>query len=768
LLKRNPAVFEKFLKHNVPRNRADVIKDLLPLIRANGQLDLYQTFYGYIVNKDDWNGQIRDLLQRDQTPAELLYELDWLDVSEKVYLLDETAAALYQRDPRTFRDFIEAHLSISIHYARLREAAADDETFWWEIFRASATAKMWQAEMAKLLEAAVPAENIAAELEKRHPTNNAQPDPTILAKFLEKYGAAALPYMEKHVQLLTRDRLKSLLALDIERGDLRRELETLANRQPGEFENMADLWFPALYDPDSDFFDNFMLRHTNWVARRDHRQVLRDLLPRMEADGKNRLFSQVYEMVTDEDEWARDIRRMIASDLSDDELLAALGRRRSWFRLPGKEALILYQRNRDVFHDFIRSTVNRYSHRRNQGEYADLLKLARQYDDTPIIQAVSQSSVSGVAWRDEVQTLIDAPDMPAADVLTRLRELQPAYTYDLLNHAHLVIELLERYGEPLLNYVLENSSWIVRRRNKDRETVLRIARESGTETQYWQAFFQVAGEQQWNDELTALLDRNLPPDEFFFELDKRTPPPARNRWRSGWSIYDEVSVRIHAIDPQRAYPLLTQYAAVTRPTLIAQAEAMGDDRLLNFITYREMVQWNSNAERQQWAVKRLLTLYDESPEQYVRHAASILGQIRAFEIWGGRQVLSNPIFDLVTNEHHDDWLRSTDAMRDLLESPSIYVQIMALTILSGGGDDAAQRTLENLFLLRAFLLSRAKVNSKAKALQCLENAVLHSPENAAKILPVLEAALDYEGKRAIREKALATYGRVKRAVAEKA
>src|SRR5262249_29251051 len=157
-------------------------------------------------------------------------------------------------------------------------------------------------------------------------------------------------------------------------------------------------------------------------------------------------------------------------------------------------------------------------------------------------------------------------------------------------------------------------------------------------------------------------------------------------------------------------------------------------------------------------------LYTQSPETYVRHAANILGRFRAFEVWRvERQLEHNPVFAHLANQHHEAWHRSPEGIRELMESPNIYVVLLGLEILEKGGPDAARRIVENLLHFRALLLGRTRLNTKKQALACLEQAMQQGPEFAGQIAPMLEEAFDFRGKRAISKQIMVSYVRAQAA-----
>jgi hypothetical protein len=227
--------------------------------------------------------------------------------------------------------------------------------------------------------------------------------------------------------------------------------------------------------------------------------------------------------------------------------------------------------------------------------------------------------------------------------------------------------------------------------------------------------------------------------------------------------------------------------------LFREAEARQDEELLDFLSFqylqhaafllyravppRVMPRWGWKADPEAQAeleqigrlvCDRLARLHTLSPEIYVRHAANLLGRFRAFGVWSfARNRAHNPIFRYLVDQHHAAWRRSPTAVRDLLESPNIYVQIVGLEILKAGGPDAdaALRVLEILPLFRALLLGRARRNTKKLALACLEQAARVAPDAAHAILSLLDEAMDFHGRHTIDERLLVSFVRLRRSLA---
>ena len=154
-----------------------------------------------------------------------------------------------------------------------------------------------------------------------------------------------------------RNRLDTLLRSNLDRGALLRELETLA--QERAFRDLAGVWAPALYERDARFFETFLLRH---LDGRRHAEVIRALLPGVEAAENDSLFQSLYRKVAREEEWNQELLALAQTQESNERVLRALERRemrQRWFALSEEAARALYLRNAALFRDFVGDHVRR-------------------------------------------------------------------------------------------------------------------------------------------------------------------------------------------------------------------------------------------------------------------------------------------------------------------------------------------------------------------------------------------------------------------------
>lgn len=774
-----PDQLEYFAHHHVQGRHSAMIDSLLKRAKADKRHGLFRVLYRIVAGQPGWNADVLELARSAVPDSEVRAELDRMDIRHFV-LNDQAAAALYRRSPALFRDYIWDHLGRERgkhNEFLLAVEESGDAGFFQLVFRRIAGREAWERQIERILTQDIPADQIVDELNKWH--LNAMPgvNRDLLNRLLARYREAVLPYFERALNWASESRLRSLLALDIERGALLRELAAIASRQPREFTAQARVWALPLYERGPDFFGSFLVRYLD----RSQEYVIRQLLPLMERDGKTKLYRDLYERYIREDEWQHEIRKLIETLHSDDELERALARRDVRFmRLPDSTALLLYERDPERFRGFIKNHLTagrwwRWAER--QEPFNRLRAAAEKRADRDLLNALASLTDSARNWRHEAEALLHS-DIPPAKVAAALEAIHPQRDWEV-SGSDILIDFVDRYGEAVMPYVLKHTRWI-----KPHDRLLRSIRAIGDKALYWRAYFQIGEPARWNDELRNLLNSAYSEEAFFTELGYMLPEQnVGGRWMR-WQVSADLARLIYERYPKRARPFLESYLAEPDLALFHLAEGAGDEEFLNYIAYRLLFKVNShvytlnsrwhdlnakkNAQRQieilsEPVLRRFERLYTASPESYVRGAASILVRFRAFAFdrWSDPGD-KNPIWTYLATKHHDAWARSREAMLDLLESPSIHVQLVGLTILGEGGPDAAARTVENLASLRAILLGRARSSTKRLALRCLNEAARSNPAYAARIMPVLDDIIDFRAKRSIAEDVMVTYAKLKR------
>jgi len=296
---------------------------------------------------------------------------------------------------------------------------------------------------------------------------------------------------------------------------------------------------------------------------------------------------------------------------------------------------------------------------------------------------------------------------------------------------------------------------------------------------------------RWNKELRKLLEIVETEEGFLYKMQFYTPPPkpSGRAWGWRWYLEPDVATEIYKRYPESMRDFVEHHIQDLPPDLFDLATQHGDEELLDYITYTQMLKlqqlvWQAYPpvtyyrkpdEKARETIEatsaliiaRFNRLYDGSPEKYVRHAANVMSRIRAFQIGSFElQLRHNPVLNYLAKKHHEAWRASSEGILELMESPDIYVNLIALDILSKGGDESANRVIENLRMFRSLLLGRTKINTKKKVLACLENAAWQGEQYAQQILPHLRDIVDFQGKRAISDDVMVAYLRLQTAFSE--
>ena len=574
-------------------------------------------------------------------------------------------------------------------------------------------------------------------------------------------------------------RLEEVLRADLDRAALLRELQTLA-QQPG-FSQLAHLWAPALYAREPRFFESFLLRQLNGFQ---HAFILRQLLPLAEQAGQDNFYQGLLRSLAASRErdrvehaWNDELAALAHSAAPDDEVQRAVERRNARGRLALGEAaaVALYQRSPDRYRTFIQNHLPGWW-LRQPPRFHELRRLARLHGDDALYWELFRRHADTKEWQQEIRGLL-AANVPADRIVAELRQRHPARWSDLPSDG--LLDVLEHYGEAALPYIESHVHWFGR---QGRDRLLKAVERLGHPSLYWAFFFKLSNPKQWNDALQHLLRQPLTAEMLWRELQWRTPPGGRWRW---WRVEPDLALDLYQRDPVLFRPWLEQHLDEPDARLWEAATQRRDEEFLDYLSFKALQkaptlawqaypppawrrkgdqkardQLESTAAR---LVARFERLHAQSPEAYVRHAANILGRFRAREVWSfARSRRHDPAFAYLAEKHWEAWHRSAAGPAELLESPNIYIQILGLTLLSAGGAEAARHVRDNLLLFRALLLGRARRNTKKLALRCLEHAAQHDPAAASQILPLLEEALLLRGKRAIGERVMVSFVRLRR------
>lgn len=787
LYRRNTDLFENFILWNA-ESKPESLTALLTEAQRDGSDAFYRKIYAKQAEKANWNTEIKSILQSGSGIGTLMRDLDRLDIQQErrnqqtIFLNDQNAAALYHRGLDLFQEFIWRYLPTGPHeYPLLIQAVEEsgDMDFFRRIFRKVASSSHWEAEMKHLLEQNLPPDQILEALEQRKPADVKQVNPAVLAEFMEKYGEAVLPFFELYLDWTSPARLTALLDLDIDRAELLRELQAIVRRQPAEFVSRANIWAPRLYEKSPDFFGSFIARHLTWETKALGHALLR----RFEADGQDKLFREVYARFYYGHEWEVDIARLLGSGMDNATLLDALQRRISrWNQLPDNLATDIYLRDPNLFRELVIEGLGNDSGYGQQAHYQQLRKAAEDRHDTVLIDAINQRTSSAKLWKQEMELLLKA-NVSADQIVEELTRRMPR-NYWQLDDMSILAKFVEKYGDSVMPFLMSEN---VRHSNvRSDRSILKAVERFANKGSYWRFVFGYqGGPKLWKEALEKLASERISETEFQSELAYLTPDESP-LW-SRWQLEPQVAARLYSRYPNAARSFIERFLNGYSAELYQQAQRNQDEDFLDFLTYRMMLtinelvfkafpvpnRWQQNPPDEKARVEivditrtvtaRFDALYKTDPQLYIRRAAHMLSFLEpfGFRSWGRSKPSShNQVWQYLRTSQHDAWRRSRAGITELLESPNIHVQLMALDILSAPSPEAAQRVIENLPAFRALLLSNVRKATKEQVLVCLEAAVQANPETARLITPLLKETMNFVARRAVPDEITVAYARL--------
>jgi hypothetical protein len=187
------------------------------------------------------------------------------------------------------------------------------------------------------------------------------------------------------------------------------------------------------------------------------------------------------------------------------------------------------------------------------------------------------------------------------------------------------------------------------------------------------------------------------------------------------------------------------------PKLIEVAIQNEDTDLLDYFASRAAMQLVTWGDRKDWnlALDRLTKHYEALPDSaFVQRASNALSYMPAFAISGYDSLLrGNALSRLLFERSTPLYLSNPKAVRDLLESPQIHVQLLAFRILSTSDDRAFQTAAQNQDLLQATLLRPLHRRSRIWAFEAIYHAACHDEQTATFLLKKMRDALSLPDKK---------------------
>ncbi len=569
------------------------------------------------------------------------------------------------------------------------------------------------------------------------------------------------------------DAVVAALAIADDR-ELRTALELLVSRP--HFTAMTWLWAPAVAQRDRVMFRPFILSSFSRESmdkdgkpldpwKGETGAALQRWLDEVDAADDIELTKRLYGWKLDhtrdrETVWRAELVKRLsaaATPATRHTALAKIDHRD--LTLDAATALALWKVDRKVAKPFI---LGHIPWRHEMAEWAPVLAATRE--DPQFHFELYRKIVDEAHWRSDVLALPATPDIAA-----QLQQRHPAI-YWIPGAGEVFHRLLEKHGAAAIPYVMRHADkvqgrgWGPKQVGKGLQDLLDLAVARG-----WFAL--------WG----TLLRTSAPAEMFDKEVGKLVDAGARSRlellpgrgrefhmpgasWAFVHTLTDDTASRLYA-----KYPALVRgpYRLHVAPSynigfakLAGLAIAAGDEDLVEYLASR-LALLHGNAHHAA-AIALLTAHYEQLPEAvFVRRAASALSRIPAFGVWSFDALLANnALARLLFKFGTTRYLTDSAAVRDLLESPQIHVQLLAFRILAQRDPRAPAIAAEHVDLLQATLLRKLRRPTRLLAFAALANAARHDEAVAKTLLHKMRDALALPEKRYPTEQLVGLIGTV--------
>lgn len=569
------------------------------------------------------------------------------------------------------------------------------------------------------------------------------------------------------------------------------------------FPGFGHEWAPVLYERNRELFHAFVVAHFNAFAawgyldekgdpfdpwkKDETRKPLERLLEQVERDGEVQLFRRLYPQAIGflwrtPERWRNDVRTKFLAARSDADRRLVL----EMFDLPGLEldeqsARAMYEAAPSLCAGFLVDHAPRqWPWIEQAAPWRALQRLAASRGDHELELRLFRRQATPEDWAERVRDVMRAhPD--AARLIAELDRIHPELTPK--NAADVYRELLEARGEAVMPYVtrhldLRRGFWSDKPIGA--EKLIRLAERRGW-LQLWAAVIRSSTPDVFSTAVLKLLEAR----------QQRGDAETRRRLMLLAGVGREVNLpglgiaQVMPLTDAAAGALYGSFPDLIRtvyrvhvtpvrgrayePLTRAALEA-GDDELIDWLASR-VVTWVTFAgfgelPKEQTAIAELLSRHYEAllgdQRTFARRAGHVLSAVPPHAIWSYDALIKhNRLARLLFERRHEDYLVEPSVVRDLLESPQIFVNRLAYAILSVDSPAARAVGARNVDLLSAALLRKLHSQTRSVAIDALANAA-SSEEVARAVLPKAREALRLPDRRYPKEKLIGMIGAVLR------
>jgi hypothetical protein len=477
--------------------------------------------------------------------------------------------------------------------------------------------------------------------------------------------------------------------------------------------------------------------------------------------------------------WREDVVRRFSAAGSPASRFTALAKvDTGWMSLDAKTAVALYEIDRVAARSFILSHLPAFGWLgEKRREWDELLRKSRDQDPDFHFD-LYRRIVEEKQWRSDVLELcrnVTDPDTLDAELERR----HPRAHFS--SAAEVFHDLVRARKRDVVPYIIRHVAsvfprWavIARREAKGLPGLLGIASEEGW-LDLWAALLRTAATKELFDAEVKRLVRSttLPAGDAKLRLSL-IAGHGREAHFPGVSF-----AQVHPLEEDTALELYRRFPELVRgpfrmhiapgwhnayPRVARTAIEIGDTEFIDFLAARAGIQVLAWGDARGWkdTIESLTSHFDALAEpEFVRRASNALSQMPAFAVWNYDELLrTNRLARLLFERSTLLYLSDARAVRDLLESPQIQVQVLAFRILGRDDPRACDVAAQNADLLQATLFRPLHRRTRLLAFKALENATAKDEATTRYLLSRMRDALALPEKRYPTEKLVGLIGHV--------
>lgn len=530
------------------------------------------------------------------------------------------------------------------------------------------------------------------------------------------------------------EQLHALFAEHLDDSVLQERIHALAGYSV-PFAQLIPVWGPPLYRRNRAMFLPFILGQFWWWSRPRWRGKYQEALEQWLADADRLddvvLFQHLHRWKVTSlywwpaSVWRREFVERFRKAKTAADRAQALSRYDLGYPLDDQTALALY--------DIDANTVRTFLVHRVQGSVPQLRERARQAADEELLLQLYRRLVKKKDWQTDVLALCDQ----IADPAQLCQELETHHPWSVFGSDLGVgfLALYRRRGADVVPYVQNHLAQVRFAPGKWYPALRDLALENGLHTFHCQLIRLCSAPEEFQKTVVTLLQDSTQTDDEvisqLYLLTGITAGQAQCRY-----LDDPTARAIYRRFPDLVRstfrPLVYLPWTTDKPSLLDEVLAANDEVMIDHLAAQVISRVDD--KDQQRLADYYVALRDR-PQEFTRRAGSVLGRLPSYAIHesGYRSLIQrNRLARLFLERSADLHLTDPTLLRNLLESPSIYVQILALRILALDDERARQSAAEHLDLLLPVLLRPLHRRTRLLAFKAIANAA--TTEDRARLI----------------------------------